>query len=389
MKNQLSIIKYTIIIVLLIILAIPCRSQIQPTGCYSSVAGSKACGVTWIETDNGVENSCVCNCNVIPPMVCTPVGSSSGSSSSGSGSAVVLPFPVDPGGIDIDGDDHGKPFFTSGQSDALEEWGTEYKMFQDLYGNVNALQIPLTGDFNLDMFYFNQSAAFNPPAYINNVNGEIYATDANGNRINNEKGKTVNLDEVGESTNSGSTSSINIDNINVPKPSLVSNDGGILSDQVSSTYKITGELINLGIDLGKFVAVGLATPLILEGAIDGAATIAATAAITLVIDVGVGEVKGLVTCITTDDCKSPLETAEISAGDSFFGQLAGVGAGQAVKALANNGMTVKAGAGVINNMLNNGAYKSTNDVFNGAHDITLMINDAYNAGKEWVGGNHN
>jgi len=160
MKNQLSIIKYTIIIVLLIILAIPCHSQIQPTGCYSSSNALEACGATWIDYNNGVKNSCLCNCNVIPPAVCTPVSNGSGSNSSGS--AIVLPFQLDPGGIDIDGDYHGKPFFNTDQSDALEEWGTEYKRFQDLYGNVNAMQIPLTGDFDFDKFYFGQSASFNP-----------------------------------------------------------------------------------------------------------------------------------------------------------------------------------------------------------------------------------
>lgn len=91
------------------------------------------------------------------------------------GSDIVAPGQVSPGDISFDGQFQGKPFFTTHESSAFEDWARDYKLQLESYGitsilgnNLTIQKIPLTGDINFDKFYNSQTAAFNPASPINN-----------------------------------------------------------------------------------------------------------------------------------------------------------------------------------------------------------------------------
>jgi hypothetical protein len=89
------------------------------------------------------------------------------------GSDITTPGQVDPGDVSFDGQTEGKPFFTTHQSEAFEDWASDYKALLDSYGitsilgdKLTAHMIPLTGDKKADSAYKKLSMDFNPPVPV-------------------------------------------------------------------------------------------------------------------------------------------------------------------------------------------------------------------------------
>jgi hypothetical protein len=104
-------------------------------------------------------------------ITCTPcTGSDIGTPGQGSTSGQSsLPGQVNPGDISINGILEGKPFFTPHQSQAFEEWASEYKQLLASYGitsilgkNFNIPRTPLTEDKYFNAAYTNMVINFNP-----------------------------------------------------------------------------------------------------------------------------------------------------------------------------------------------------------------------------------
>ena len=100
-----------------------------------------------------------------------------------SGSDAVNPTEqVSPGNVSFDGQFEGKPFFTSHESSAFEDWSKDYMQELESYGitsilgnTLNVPHIPLTGDKEFDAFYNNQTANFNPKTLPVNVPANLDA----------------------------------------------------------------------------------------------------------------------------------------------------------------------------------------------------------------------
>jgi hypothetical protein len=137
--------------VLLVIFALPCHSQIQAVGCFSSDNKLKACGVHWTDYYNGVAYNCYCNCSVIPPAICTPGGSSGSGSGSGSGNLSGIDnkhsqFP-------IDNLYNGEASFSTSKSNATQEWWNESTKRKNTLGSENdisGVSRNSSGDAGLD-----------------------------------------------------------------------------------------------------------------------------------------------------------------------------------------------------------------------------------------------
>ncbi|MDO9340505.1 MAG: hypothetical protein Q7T72_08270 [Bacteroidales bacterium] len=110
------------------------------------------------------------NCSM--GYTCTPC---TGSDIASNGSDIAN-GQVKPGEVSFD---PGKPFFTTHQSSAFEDWARDYRQQLESYGitsilgkNITPNQIPLTGNMNFDKFYYSQSATFNPTTPINNLSNQ-------------------------------------------------------------------------------------------------------------------------------------------------------------------------------------------------------------------------
>ena len=92
------------------------------------------------------------------------------------GSDIVVSGQTSPGNVSFDGQFEGKPFFTTHENSAFEDWSKEYRQQLESYGITSILgnkliapNIPLTGDLEFDAFYNNQTANFNPKTSPVNV----------------------------------------------------------------------------------------------------------------------------------------------------------------------------------------------------------------------------
>lgn len=92
------------------------------------------------------------------------------------GSDIVVSGQTSPGDVSFDGQFEGQPFFTTHESSAFEDWAKDYRQQLEAYGitsilgnELNASNIPLTGDLEFDAFYINQTANFNPKTSPVNV----------------------------------------------------------------------------------------------------------------------------------------------------------------------------------------------------------------------------
>jgi hypothetical protein len=91
------------------------------------------------------------------------------------GSDIVTASQLNPGELAFDGQFQGKPFFTTHESSAFEDWSKDYRQQLESLGiklnpdnTVSASQFSLTGDKDFDAFYKKQTDNFNPktPSWI-------------------------------------------------------------------------------------------------------------------------------------------------------------------------------------------------------------------------------
>lgn len=93
------------------------------------------------------------------------------------GSDIVTPGQINPGDVSFDGQFQGKPFFTTHESSAFEDWSKDYRQqleslgITSILGNtLSSSQLTLTGDKDFDAFYNNQTAKFNPTTPVRTEN---------------------------------------------------------------------------------------------------------------------------------------------------------------------------------------------------------------------------
>ena len=85
------------------------------------------------------------------------------------GSDIVTLGQINPGEVAFDGQFQGKPFFTTHESSAFEDWSKNYRQQLESLGikfnpdnTLTSSQFALTGDKDFDAFYNIQTANFNP-----------------------------------------------------------------------------------------------------------------------------------------------------------------------------------------------------------------------------------
>jgi hypothetical protein len=82
------------------------------------------------------------------------------------GSDMVSHSQVSPGDVSFNGQNEGKPLFTSHQSAAFEDWAKDILQMQGSFRQNSALQknmnLPATGDKKFDELYNNMAGGFNP-----------------------------------------------------------------------------------------------------------------------------------------------------------------------------------------------------------------------------------
>lgn len=245
-----------------------------------------------------------------------------------------------PGQINPDGYFQGKPLFSRHESAAFEEWATEYKQLLASFGITSILgkdiipnsliNTPLTGELAMDTTYARLTAEFNPQTQPENP----YSQDASVVDLTHlgDKPGVVQLLTTAEEQRKRDEWLKEQEVALTPDIDITDT-----SDPPFLTDELKNDLTKLGLNIGKFILVGAATPIAIEGAAGVAVTLAATA----VICVGFKEFEAISDYYFEGKPLPSLKNLIVNSLDDVAIDVVSTGLGQAAGALAKNSTTVQ------------------------------------------------